>query len=300
MDKLSTILAVIDYNGQGRQVLAKAVTLARHFGAKIELFLCDSEHAYQLARSYDNSGVDRARALCMEEGRRYLECLLAELRVHNVAIALDVACECPQYEGIVRKARDCQADLIIKSPTGEHPMRRLTLGPNDWQLARACPCSLMLVRGQAWAKIPRFAAAVDVTDQETAAFARVVLYTAEYLALGCGAQLEILNCDDDSATLEAGQRVAILEELASEHHVPPSALHLLKGAPERTLPVYAAARSYDVLVMGALTHRRGIGALVGTLTSHLVDALSCDFVLVKRAPWHAASAVAVTSAISPR
>ena len=284
MDNLRTILAVVDTGGQARNVLEKAVRLARHFGSKIELFLCDSEHAYILDRAYDASGVDRARTLCLEEGRRYLEHLRSECRASDVSIDIDVSCESPLYEGIVHKAKECGANLVIKSPTGEHPMRRLSLGANDWQLARACPASLMLVRGRKWNAPPRFAAAVDVSDAETSAVARRVMYTAEYLALGCGAELEMMHCEDPSLHSENASAGTGLEQLAAEHRVPPEKLHVLRGVPEQTLPPYASARAYDVLVMGALTHRTGVTALVGTLTSHLLDALECDFVLVKPAP----------------
>jgi universal stress protein E len=58
-------------------------------------------------------------------------------------------------------------------------------------------------------------------------------------------------------------------------------MSVLRGIAEDTLPAFAASKEFDVLVMGALTRRRGLAALVGTLTSKLVDALDCDFVLVK-------------------
>ncbi len=50
---------------------------------------------------------------------------------------------------------------------------------------------------------------------------------------------------------------------------------------KRTLPPFAAERDYDVLVMGVLSHRPGAVALMGTLTSKLVDSPNCEFVLVK-------------------
>jgi hypothetical protein len=37
--------------------------------------------------------------------------------------------------------------------------------------------------------------------------------------------------------------------------------------------------------MGALTHRKGLSLLVGTLTGKLVEAVDCDFVLVKPASY---------------
>lgn len=282
MQKLTTILAVIDPAAQPQQVLGKALALARYFGARIELFLCDAEHAYMLGRAYDTAGVDRAHALCVEEGRRYLGHLGHDCGVTDVAINVDVACESPLYESIVRKAQECAADLVIKAASGDHPMRRFCLGANDWQLARTCPATLMLVRGRTWAPLPRFAAAVDVSDSETAGLALGVMRTAEYLSLGCHAELELLYSAVDIEDAEAyGHRLTKLSQLAEEFHVGRDHVHALQGAPEQRLPAFAAARGYDVLVMGALTHRKGITSLIGTLTSHLVDALDCDFVLVK-------------------
>lgn len=300
MDNLRTILAVIDPGEGAELVLEKAVRLARHFGSRLELFRCDSEHAFELDRAYDDSGVERARALCIEEGRHYLERLLEQQRITNLAVNVDAACESPLYESIVRKAEECGADLVIKSPVGEHPMRRFSFGPNDWQLARACPASLMLVRGRKWGLSPKFAAAVEVSEgNET--LARRIVNTAEYLALGCGADLEIVHSRDDALPDAQNTRpIHLLEQLACEHHVDFAKLHVLEGKPEVTLPAFAAARSYDVLVLGALTHRVGLSAMVGTLTSFLIDTLDCDFVLVKRAPWHAASSIPVTATISSR
>jgi nucleotide-binding universal stress UspA family protein len=37
----------------------------------------------------------------------------------------------------------------------------------------------------------------------------------------------------------------------------------------------------DLIVLGALTHRKTLRALVGTLTGRLTDTLDIDFLLVK-------------------
>jgi nucleotide-binding universal stress UspA family protein len=56
---------------------------------------------------------------------------------------------------------------------------------------------------------------------------------------------------------------------------------VLEGDADTVLPRFCAERAYDVLVMGALAHRTGAVPLVGSLTSKLIDALDCDFILVK-------------------
>ena len=62
-------------------------------------------------------------------------------------------------------------------------------------------------------------------------------------------------------------------------------VHLLHGSPEITLPRFTHEQDYDVCFLGALTHRRGFAALVGTLTERLLEGLECDCVVVKSATY---------------
>jgi len=63
--------------------------------------------------------------------------------------------------------------------------------------------------------------------------------------------------------------------------VVPERTHILSGEPERILPLFLREQAFDALVLGALAHRADGTTPVGTLTSTLLDALDCDFVLVK-------------------
>jgi universal stress protein E len=286
MDKLTSILVVIDPADETRHVLAKAMVLARHFGARLELFLCDSENAYALSHAYDATGVAAARRACLSCGHRYLDAVRRSL-AEDVQVTAHVACESPLYEAIVHRVLATRPDLVLKSAAGHHVHGRYSLDANDWQLARTCPAPLMLTRGQHWRAIPRFAAAVDVAQTDGTSLARSIMQTAGFLARVCRGELEVLF----SSPLEEGPgahaaRVACLGKLVKELRIGSERTNVLQGRAEETLPAFAAERNYDVLVMGALTHRRGgPAALLGTLTSKLVDALDCDFVLVKPEPY---------------
>jgi universal stress protein E len=280
VDKLTSILVVIDPADESRQVLNKAMILARHFRARLELFLCDSENAYALSHSYDRQSVSAAREASLAGGRRYLDAVRRTL-AEDVQITTHVACESPLYEAIVRRALETRPDLVIKGAAGSRPLRRFSLDANDWQLARACPVALMLTRGRPWNARPRFAAAVDVSDPDGGALARTILHAAGFIAGGCTADLEVVfsSAAPDSEARKA--QADSLARLVNEFRVGAQQMTVLRGMAEETLPAFAARKEFDVLVMGALTRRRGLAALVGTLTSKLVDALDCDFVLVK-------------------
>jgi universal stress protein E len=296
MDKLTSIMVVVERQGHNHPVLAKAMVLARHFRAKVELFLCDSEQAYALRHSYDSTGIARAREACLTEGRKFLEALRLTIAAEDVSIETFAACESPLYQGIVQRVLESCPDLVIKAAAGGHPVRRFSLDANDWQLARTCPVPLMLTSGRAWRPQPRFAAAIDVSEQETEGLARAILDTSEYFALGCHADLDVLYSERGGP--EEDSRATKLRQLAHDASVRPEHVHVLHGEPEATLAGFASQRSYDALVLGALTHRDGPATLVGTLTSRLVDALTCDFILVKPGAYRCPVTRAVGAAAS--
>ncbi len=281
MDKLTSILAVIDPADESRHVVAKAMVLARHFRACVELFLCDSERAYSLRQAYDPAGQPEANRASVASGLRYLESIRRSI-AEDVTVTTHVATSSPLYEAIVRRVLEARPDLVIKSAAGHHPLQRFTLDANDWQLARSCPVPLMLTRGRPWSAAGRFAAAVDVSDAGSAGLQRSILQTAGFLTLGCGSQLDVVYSEADATDRDGcARRQESLERLVNEFRVGRESQHILKGSAEETLPEFATQRAYDLLILGALTRRRGLSALVGTLTSRLVDALECDFVLVK-------------------
>ena len=57
---------------------------------------------------------------------------------------------------------------------------------------------------------------------------------------------------------------------------------MLSGDPDHVVPDFAAGQNYDAVVLGAVTHRKGIAGLGGMLTSRIADAVDCDLILVGR------------------
>ncbi|HVN46900.1 MAG TPA: universal stress protein [Steroidobacteraceae bacterium] len=297
MNKPSFILVVVDRAHDASEPIAKAVALARQSGARIELFLCESELAYELAHAYDREGIDRSRAASTSQARTYLADLKALANAPDLDITLDVSCESPMYEGIVRKVLHSRPDLVIKGTAGRERRRR-TLDPNDWQLARTCPLTVMLTRGRPWRHPPRFAAAVDASEQESGSLSQDVITAARTLASAAQARLEVLYAESGSSKEFLPLRMERLRSLCEAAGITSDRMHVLHGAPEQTLLPFARAQVYDALILGALTHHRADSVPLGTLTSQLLDTLDCDFILVKPAGYR--SPVGVRPAAGPQ
>lgn len=280
MRTIQSILVVVDRHPASAQAVTKALLLARSSGARVELFMCEAERAYALSQSYVTTGLEDARRACVESARQYL----SELRDTSAATDLDLSveaqCESPHYESIVHKVIRSEPDLVIKNAVDSATSGSLDV--TDWLLMRACPATVMLARGRPWPARPHFLAAVDASTAETTGLAAAILGAAGIMARCVGADLDVVYAQGERDGCQtARDGAAGLANLIRTEEAAGAGIHVLSGTPEEKLAPFARGRHCDALLLGALTHRPGLTAQVGTLTSKLVDELTCDLILVK-------------------
>jgi universal stress protein E len=282
VENLTSILVVLDRGAGDLPLLTKAMALAGAFGARLELFSCDAEHEYALRHSYDRRGLEAARQARAAELHEYLQALGKRAIADRLPVAIDVMSESPLYEAIVEKVISGHPDLVMKSAVHKPASRHSALGANDWQLVRACPAPLMFDRGRSWGVPPRFAAAVDVSEAETPGLGAMILRAAALLRTGCGGELDVLFGERSEASeRDREEHARNLRSLAKDVQLEAQRIRSMPGDPAKTLAASAAEQRYDVLVLGALTHRTRQSALVGTLTRQLMEALNSDFLLIR-------------------
>jgi len=257
MEKLTSILAVVEKSESGAVVLDKAVALARAFGARVDLLVADSLLTPEFASRCAALGYDEVTLCSLYRSGEPLHTLL------------------------LRRIHERPPDVVVKAPSGVNPLRSWTLHANDQELASGSPVPLMLVGMNGWSKPMRFAAAVDVSAPEAATSARAILQAAGFLALGCHGWLDILYSEreerDETVRME---RAVKLAQLVREFHVGMERLQMFDGEPAKRLPPLITARHYDMLVL-AVGPRDNAAAGIGSLARKLADATEGDVVLVK-------------------
>jgi hypothetical protein len=220
MEKLTSILAVVQDPGDVQPLLDKAAALAVAFRASLEV-LVDHRVAGRTITEQ-----------CSARG-------FAAVTVHSVEKA--------GPQAILRCVRGRHPDLVIKAPAADD---------SDWLLAAESTAHILLARSEAWEHPLRFATAVDVADDESASLARSILHAAGFLALGTHGQLDILyserEANDEAVRLKRAVRIA---QIVREFHVGCERLQIFSGEPAKRLPPLIAARRYDVLVLGAESSR---------------------------------------------
>jgi universal stress protein E len=281
MDELKSILAVASRSPSDSALLEKALRLARSTGAQIHLFYCDARTGAALGQEQETAKAEQAWQERVNDDLQYLDALIARFRVPGVPITPHATCEQPRNAAILKQVASMQPDLVMKVPSGSHPLRLFTLDFNDWRLARSCPSALMLVHETPWPLMPRLGALVNVSERAIARLPAAVLHTCEYLSLGCGAAVDVAYCESGDDPDVVAERAASLERLTQEFHIPAGRVFALRGDPDSQLPAFVSKQSYDVLAIGAPSHRHGPGALAGGLSSKLIDAADSDLLLVR-------------------
>ena len=285
MEELRSILVVAARSPSDHALLGKALRLARGCGAKIHLFYCDARSGASLGTEQETARAEHGWQERFDDDVKYLDALIARCRAPGISITRHACYGQSSSEAILQEVARIEPDLVMKVPAGSHPLRLFNLDSNDWRLARNCPATLMLVHGRVWPHELRFGALVNVSEHAIPRLSAAVLHACEYLSLGCGGPVEVIYCESGHDAEEISDRGSALTRLTNEYHIPPDRVIALRGDPDSELSALVAQKRYDVLALGAPTHRRGLVALAGGLSSKLVDATDSDLLLV-RLPEH--------------
>jgi universal stress protein E len=280
MPPVKLILVALGREDNPAPILAKAATLARCFHARIEIFLCEAERAFALQHQYDAGDSDRLRRSDVARLRAWMDRMWKSLDISDVPVSTDVVYETPLCEAINHRTRRIKPGLVIRG-IGIGTVR--TFSVSDYDLVSSCPAPLLLTRGRPWREPPRAAAAIDVSGDESPEHTRTILLAAQSMAEQCGATLELVYAQRSDQVPGAGEQAQreLLAARAADAGVRPLRMHVLKGDAARVIPEFVARGGYDLLVLGALTHRPGVAAQVGALTGMLVETVDCDLLLVK-------------------
>lgn len=279
---MHSILVLTDRSSETQSALQKASVLARHFQAQIELFACDTDHAWAVGLERQSPAARKVLDDCLAESYRYLHALRSSILAADLRISTSAACAAALPEGVAQRVRDWRPDLVIKNL---HDGFQVPRPPQalDLQLIRAARVPMLWIRGRAWRPVPKITVALDLTSEDRA-LTRSVLDAAECLALGCHGELSIVYCRDqgvaavprDAADLSPAAE-ATRKWLGLSH----DRIVISPVGPIETFGKGGRHAGMDVLVMGGVqttAWERG----QPTTTESLLNVLEDDVLLVPR------------------
>jgi universal stress protein E len=303
MTELKHILAVVDPTAASQPAVERAVLLAKRLRARLELFVCDSDPVL-VSSIFDVDSLTKARASLLDNHVRRLRDRAKALAADDLDIAVDARWDSPLADGIVRKAVESHADIVLKD-THYHPvLKRSVFSNTDWNLIRDCPALLWLVKPRAIAQKPCFVAAVDPVHERAkpAALDERIIVAAKQLCSSLNGELHVFHAFDVTPALAASmdsmamplalplreltdamrvQHTEAVHEVTDAHAVPHDHVHIREGSPREAALALTEQLRADVVVMGAVS-RRGLKRLfLGNTAEAVLDRLPCDLLIVK-------------------
>jgi universal stress protein E len=292
------LVAVKDPTARSLPAVAKAIQLARAFGADLEFF-----HALDFSPYVDMRGMAESSPLSLEDDERkqFLQRLgriAARARLHGVHVTVAVEWDSPVSEAIVRRATRIGADLIVaERHAGRHIVAGLR-GLADQGLLRLSPIPVLLVNRSRPYHRPTMLAAVDPSH----AFAKPANLDQEILRVGTAmsaalrgklhavhadtsgrANLSVIGAaaaarNHEAETTRAGIQ---FDRLLRSSAIPAARRHLVRGHPSDVVRQTAGRLRCDVVVMGAISRSGLKRVFIGNTAERLLDRLVCDVLIVK-------------------
>ncbi len=274
---MKRILVLSPHEDRAHRAITLAASLAARTGASLTLLRVLEEVAGTDAPLGGESRSIRDILTEVETGRVGDEA--DRLRAAGLDVKVEVCWGVP-WEVVLDLVRRDGYDLCVKPATGQSHAGQVFFGSTALFLFRRCPCPVWVV-GDDGGLPSRVLAAVDPTTSGRGVANRIVDWAeqvagwsggAAHVATAWHARAAELLKDDLSATDwksyvdDARDRAerdlgALLSE--RESPTPSERVHLLEGTPQEALPRFAEERDVDLIVMGTLGRKGGVGDLLG-------------------------------------
>jgi len=304
MQKISKILCVVDLDVVEQPAMKRGAWLAKHLDAELELLICYYNEYLSDGRLSNYPSLENAQEDILGGLKRRLELLAEPLRESGLVVNTTSTWDHPLYEGIVRHAIACDADIVFKDTHHHSAVSRALLTNTDWNLIRICPVPLWLVKPQDISDKPTFVAAIDPLHEhdKPAALDDEILVITKALADASDAEVHAFHAYDPriavaTATANAYIPVSLpfdeiekqmheqhekrFNEVVNFHGIDAKRSHLVAGVTHAELPEFSKSVGADLVVMGAVSRNRWKRLFIGATAERTLEHLPCDLLIVK-------------------
>jgi len=295
------LVAIKDPRAKSFPAIEKAAMIATALDAKLRLF-----HAIDVPVYPDLGEVDGPPLLQLERRQRdihlqLLEAIAAPLRQRGLSVTTAVEWDFPRHEAIIRAATHFGANLIVAADHVTVHHLPWLLRYTDWELLRASPVPVLLVKSPRPYRKPVILAALDpehAFDKPAALDTEILRFSATladalggavhavhgYVPVPAILPLTVLSKPGElDKILAAGEKTAfdVLGKVATPLGIPRSRLHVVGRHPTDAVEEIAAQTGSQIVALGSIS-RSGVGRLlIGNTAEALIDRLKCDVLVVK-------------------
>ena len=304
MQKLSKLLCVIDPTVDEQPALQRAAWVARSTGAELELMICYYNQYLSDSRIFGGPSMDDARATATRRHESMLEALAEPLRNEGLVVQITAIFDHPLYAGVIRQAARSGTDMVFKDTHHHAAISRALFTNTDWNLTRACPVPLWLVKPHPIDDPVVLIAAIDPLNQndKPAALDDQILQLSKGIAAALQGDVHAFHSYNPTAALSIATANAYIpvslpideiesqmcekhkkrfDEITEFHQIEEERCHLISGLAHEELPALAADLNATVVIMGAVARNPWKRIFIGATAERTMEHLPCDLLIVK-------------------
>jgi universal stress protein E len=295
------LVAIKDPRAKSHPAVTKAAAIAMALDAKLQLF-----HAIDIPVYPDLGVVDGLPLPQVERRQRdayqlLLEGIAAPLRRQGISVTTAVEWDFPRHEAIIRSAARFGANLIVAADHATVHHVPWLLRYTDWELLRASPAPVLLIKSARPYRNPVVLAALDPTrafgkpaalDNEILRFSATLaeaLHGAVHAVHGYvpvpanlppavlskpGALEKILAAAEEEA-------FGALSRTAEPLGISKARLHVVARHPTDAVMEVAKDTGSQIVALGSISRSGVDRLLLGNTAEALIDQLECDVLVVK-------------------
>lgn len=270
--KMRRIFTVIDPERLVQPAFERGEWVASRNGSILHLFCCLGEEGI--------APEDPKAVFAVERARSWLERLTKDDRELAVETEIHVEWNPLWRERIAVAARECDADMIIKTVSRHSGFTRAIKATSDWTLLRDAHCPVLLIDPTRPPQPKRILAAVKLNpnSEQYSLLNEQVMAVAHRMAAALEAQL-------DAVTAYKGDDMYFdRQKLADSCGLPRNRVHAVEGTPHKGIAKIARELDADVLVIGSANHNvREGGSIIGDTAQRIIDTVDADLVVIPAA-----------------
>ncbi|HEV2702780.1 MAG TPA: universal stress protein [Steroidobacteraceae bacterium] len=295
------LVAIKDPLARSQPAVDKAAVIAAALDAQIQLFHAIDEPVYPQITPLLEQQLQQVEAGQRERFRRQLERIATRLRKRRITVSTAVEWDFPCYEAIIRNATKFGANLIVASDKATVHRLPWLLRYTDWELVRASPIPVLLVKSPRPYRRPVILAALDPThayakpaglDSEILHFSGTLAQALQgelhavhgYVPVPANIAPVVLSTPGALEKMLAAAETSATESLrqvAEPMGISGSCLHVEGRHPADAVQEVARETHSQIVALGSIS-RSGIDRLLlGNTAEKLIDSLQCDILVVK-------------------
>jgi universal stress protein E len=272
VQELQRIFTVIDPYRLVQPAFERGEWVASRNGAILHLYCCLGEEGV--------AADDPAARFAMERARRWLGRLTQEARDYELKSEIQVEWNANWRDRLAEAARECHADMIIKTVSRHSRIARQLKTTSDWTLLRKAHCPVLLIDPARPPQPKKVLAAVKLNpgSEEYSILNEQVVGLSHRIAAALDASL-------DAVTVYKGDEIYFdRQKLADRCGLPRNRVHAVEGTPHRGIASVADELGADILVIGCANRNVNEGgSIIGDTAQRIIDAVDTDLVVIPAA-----------------